>query len=47
MSKRPDLAPYFRRAGETLSDFRAQWMRLSEVDKEQLKQGIGDGTLNY
>jgi len=33
--------------GYTLSQFNAHWKQLSELDKDQLKQGIGDGTLTY
>lgn len=33
--------------GYTLSMFNADWKRLSDKDKEDLKTGIGDGTLTY
>lgn len=33
--------------GYTLSAFNADWKRLSDLDKDQIKQGIGDGTLTY
>lgn len=28
-------------------EFRKEWYELSEEDKEQLKRGIGDGSLTY
>jgi len=33
--------------GYTLSQFNTHWKQLSDLDKDQLKQGIGDGTLTY
>lgn len=41
------VTEYFRRSGETLKGFTEEWKALSDTDKEQLKQGIGDGTLTY
>jgi hypothetical protein len=41
------IADYFKLPGETLKDFRDQWERLSDKDKADLKNGLGDGTLNY
>lgn len=29
------------------SSFAADWKKLSDVDKKQLKAGIADGTLDY
>jgi hypothetical protein len=33
--------------GYTLSMFNRDWKSLSDLDKDQIKQGIGDGTLTY
>lgn len=30
-----------------ISDFRADWSRLSDQDKADLKQGLQDGTFTY
>lgn len=32
---------------QPLKDFTAEWKQLTDEDKEQLKQGIADGTLTY
>lgn len=32
---------------KSLTDFRNQWGTLSDSDKDQIKTGIGDGSLNY
>lgn len=29
------------------TEFRTDWMKLSDKDKIELRNGIGDGTLNY
>lgn len=42
-----DVAAYFRRPGETLSQFSAEWKELSDKDRTDLRTGIGDGTYNY
>lgn len=31
----------------SLAQFRAEWARLSDTDKAQLREGIGDETFNY
>lgn len=41
------VADYFKQSGETLKDFRDQWERLTDQDKADLKQGLGDGSLSY
>lgn len=41
------VADYFRKDGEPLSKFGDEWKQLSDADKADLKQGIGDGTLTY
>ncbi len=41
------VTEFFRQPGESLKGFTEEWKALSDTDKEQLKQGIGDGTLNY
>lgn len=33
--------------GYTLSQFKKEWMELSDVDKEHLKSGIENGTFDY
>jgi hypothetical protein len=33
--------------GQTLKDFTAEWSALTDADKEQIKSGLGDGTLTY
>jgi hypothetical protein len=30
-----------------MSDFKDQWLKLTEKDKEELKSGIESGTLTY
>lgn len=32
---------------ETLKDFTEQWKTLPEKDKEELKAGVADGSMNY
>lgn len=31
----------------SLSDFRTEWLKLSEQDREQIATGIGNGSLTY
>lgn len=31
----------------TLKDFRADWEKLTDTDRVQLRTGIGNGTFNY
>lgn len=33
--------------GIPLALFRKEWSELAEADKEQLRQGIGNGSLTY
>lgn len=33
--------------GETLKSFADQWKSLSETDKEQIREGIGNGSMTY
>lgn len=33
--------------GIPLSQFAKEWKQLTEEDRQQLKAGIGDGSLNY
>lgn len=42
-----DVAAYFRRDGETLSHFSAEWKALTEQDRHDLRAGIGNGTFTY
>lgn len=41
------VTDYFRREGQTLKEWTAEWNQLSEEEKAQLKEGIGNGTLTY
>ena len=41
------VAEFFRLPGESLTDFAKQWKELPEADKDQIKGGIGDGSLTY
>jgi predicted nuclease of restriction endonuclease-like RecB superfamily len=41
------VTEYFRREGETLKGFTEEWKQMSETDKTQIKQGLGNGTLTY
>lgn len=41
------VAEFFRKDGETLSKFADEWKSLTEDDREQIKKGIGDGSLTY
>lgn len=41
------VTDYFRLPGQTLKGFTEEWKALSEKDKEDLKNGIGNGTLTY
>jgi hypothetical protein len=42
-----EIMDFFREPGETIKEFRDQWVRLSEKDKEEIKSGLADGSLNY
>lgn len=33
--------------GMPIAEFKREWMALSDNDKDDLRQGIGDGTLTY
>lgn len=39
-----DVMKFF---GMKPAEFRSQWQELSPKDKEDLKKGIGNGTLTY
>jgi len=42
------VADYFgRKTGQTLKDWTEEWKALSDEAKEQIKEGIGNGTLTY
>jgi hypothetical protein len=41
------VTEFFRREGETLKGFTEEWKQLTDEDKEQIKEGIGNGTLTY
>jgi hypothetical protein len=42
-----DVMDFFGKNGGTLKDFRAEWEALTDQDKNDLKEGIGNGSLNY
>lgn len=45
-----DIFKYFsdnKTNSYTMSDFRADWAKLTDQDKADLKQGLSDGSLNY
>jgi hypothetical protein len=43
-----DVADFFGKLpGQTLKGFSDEWKALSDEDKSQIKEGIGNGTLNY
>ncbi len=33
--------------GMTASTFQRQWSKLTDTDKAQIRQGIGNGTMTY
>lgn len=41
------VADYMRLPGETLKSFTEQWKMLSDTEKEQLREGIGNGSMTY
>lgn len=42
------VADYFgRKPGQTLKDWGEEWKQLSDEEKTQLREGIGDGSLTY
>ena len=42
-----DVMAFLRKDNETITEFSKEWKSLSEQDKQDLKQGIGNGTLTY
>jgi len=42
-----DVADAVKVEGETLSDFSKEWRELSPEDKDDLKNGVGDGSMTY
>ena len=42
-----EIADFFRLPGESLTKFGTEWKALTDEDKADLKQGIGNGTLTY
>lgn len=47
MATLKQVADFLRKEGESLSQFSAEWKSLSEDDKVQIKEGIGNGSLTY
>lgn len=42
-----DVMAFLRKDNETITQFSAEWKTLTDKDKADLKNGIGDGTLTY
>lgn len=42
-----DVSDAVKVTGESLSAFSKQWRELSDKDKEDLKKGVGDGSMTY
>lgn len=42
-----EVAVFLRKDGETLSQFTAEWKRMTDADKIEIRAGIGDGSLTY
>ena len=42
-----DVADAVKVPGESLSAFSKQWRELSDKDKEDLKTGVGNGSMTY
>lgn len=38
---------FFATPDYNMAQFRSDWSKLSDADKTQLRQGLGDGTLTY
>lgn len=47
MAKLSEIATFFRKPGESLSDFSKEWLALSDKDKEEIKKGFDDGSMTY
>ena len=41
------VSDFFKDEDYNLAKFRADWAELPDKDKEQIRQGIGDGSLTY
>ena len=41
------VADFFRKDGETLTQFSQEWKSLTDDDKAQIREGIGNGTFTY
>lgn len=41
------VSDFLRKEGETLKEFTAQWNTLSDAEKAQIREGIGNGTYTY
>ena len=47
MNYQPTGEPATVKVVKDFSKFTAEWKELSEKDKDDIKKGIGDGTLDY
>lgn len=41
------VSDFFKKDGQTLKEFSAEWRALPDADKAQIRAGIGDGSLTY
>lgn len=41
------ISDFFKIPGYTLKEFKKDWESLTDQDKTDLKEGIGNGTLTY
>lgn len=41
------ITDFFKKQGVTLKDWQTEWKDLPEEDKEDLRMGLGDGSLTY
>lgn len=47
MATLKEVATFFRKEGESLTAFSKEWQALSDADKAQIREGIGNGSLTY
>ncbi len=47
MASIADVWRYFKDGYPSMASFKADWEKLSDTDKADLKKGVGDGTLTY
>ncbi len=43
-----DVKDFFgMKPGQSLKEFAEEWKAMDDASKEQIRQGLGDGTLTY